>query len=95
MGDEVRLFDRGDPHGDRTATGEADNSPAEHADLPVPVEREKRISLTLAFDTEEQREELLALLGLSAKRTGNPWRTWWPPGAENDHPSLFDLDDAA
>lgn len=89
---EDRLFDRGEAHGDRTALTEADNSPAEHASLPEPVRRERRTSLTLTFDTEEQREELVALLGVRPKRTGNPWRTWWPPGAENDSPALFDAE---
>lgn len=90
MSDQDRLFERGE--GDRTAVGDADNTAVEHSALPAPVQREQVISLTLIFDTEEERDELVGLLSLHPKRRANPWRAMWPE--ESADGALFDLDAA-
>lgn len=74
------------------------NADIEWVGLPkfVPAET-KRPSLVLAFDSEEDRERLIAHLGLViAKKTKGTWSAWWPPREKEDLASLrFDYGDIA
>lgn len=82
--------------GDFAETRDVDelNAPIEWRGLPqfVPVKRDTRLVLT--FDTPEQRDELIAQLGLVlAKKTGQTWSAWWPPRDRDDLAALrFDFD---
>jgi hypothetical protein len=84
--------------GDFAETRDVDelNAPIEWRGLPrfEAVERDTRLVLT--FDTPEQREELIAQLGLIlAKKTGQTWSAWWPPRDRDDLAALrFDFDAA-
>jgi hypothetical protein len=72
------LFDE-HPDARQMTVGDGDNSPVEHADLPRPsVRTTGGPILRLSFDTEEEREELVRLLGLEANRGREVWSAYWP-----------------
>jgi hypothetical protein len=70
------------------------NADVEWVGLPkfVPLEG-KRLSIVIAFDSEEDRDRLVDQLGLFiAKKTGVTWSAWWPPREQEDLASLrFDF----
>lgn len=75
---EDRLFERGgagEQHG--AATG--DNSPVEHQHLPEAAKQAaKDPTIVFSFETPEQRDELVALLGIDVKRSTDQWTGWYP-----------------
>ncbi len=89
-----RLFERGEA-GEQAGAGTGDNSPVELEELPEPARREKGPpTVVFSFDTDEQREELISILGLSAVRGGGTWTADWPPGWESETALRLDLDSA-
>jgi hypothetical protein len=71
------------------------NAPVEWAGLPVfhPAP-ERNIQLVVTCESEEDRDALIARLGLViAKKTGKTWSAWWPPREREDLAALrFDFD---
>lgn len=76
-----QLFGRnelGERHGSLTG----DSSPVEHVEKPVAAEKEaKPPMIVFSFETEEQRAELVALLGLTPDKR---WTAWWPSNPADD-----------
>lgn len=89
--DQLAAFERGD----ETTSSEGDNSPVEWRGLPKFEAKDKAVRLVISFDTEKQRDELVAQLGLIlAKKTKGTWSAWWPPRAKEDLSALrFDFGD--
>jgi hypothetical protein len=86
------LFLRGEL-GERASTADADHSAVEHATLPEAVQKEKEIVLVLSFDTDEERDALVKLLGTPVVRRGTgPWETVYPAPEEDGISQLFDVD---
>lgn len=62
---------------------------AEWVGMPEFEPQADRIRLVLAFDSEDQREELARRLELVlAKKTGSVWSAWWPPREQEDLQSV-------
>lgn len=62
---------------------------AEWVGMPEFTPMQQRITLVLAFDSEEKRGELIDQLGLIiAKKTKQTWSAWWPPRELEDLSSL-------
>lgn len=62
---------------------------AQWVGLPGFEGAEKRITLTIHFDTPEDREKLMAQLELATSaKNREAWATWWPPRPDNDRTSL-------
>lgn len=76
-------------------SSDGDNSDVEWRGLPRFVAKDKPPTLVLSFDSEEQRDELIAQLGLVlAKKTKSTWSAWWPPRDREDLAALrFDFGD--
>jgi hypothetical protein len=82
------LFARGDL-GEQASVGPVDHTEFEHQQLPEAVRKERRPTLTLSFESEEDRDRLAELLGSRIVRRGaGPWETTWPD-AEPDADALF------
>lgn len=50
----------------------------EHETLPESVRRDRDSVLSLSFDSEEERSELVEELGLQVTQRGDGWETTWP-----------------
>jgi hypothetical protein len=70
------------------------NAPIGWRGLPEFTRVERDTRLVLTFDTPEERDELIAKLGLIlSKKTGTTWSAWWPPRERDDLAALrFDFD---
>lgn len=81
------------PRGEDALSSEGNNSPVEWRGLPRFVAKDKAPRLVISFDTEEQRDELIAQLSLVlAKKTKSTYSAWWPPREREDLAALrFDF----
>ncbi len=69
------------------------NAPIEWRGLPEFRAVTRDVRLVLSFDTEAERDQLVAQLGVTiSKKTGPTWSAWWPPRDREDLASLrFDF----
>lgn len=67
----------------------------EHSHLPQAARRERATTLTLSFDSAEERDQLIEELDVRITRRGaGAWACSWPAGADDPVLSL-DFEDAA
>lgn len=90
MSEQEGLFGRGEA-GERHGALEGDNSPIEHAHLPEAVKKDaKAPTVVFSFETPEQREELVALLGINVSKSTDQWVGWYP-APPDDGTLSFDI----
>jgi hypothetical protein len=84
-----KLFERGE-HGERHGAADGDNSPVEHQHLPEARKKDvKPPTVVFSFETEEQREELVAKLGIKVSRSTDQWVGWYPAPPDDGQESMF------
>lgn len=85
---ELSLFARGDFDEHLAAVDEI-----EHSSLPKATVRRRPPTLTLSFDSQEDRERLIEELGIEPDRRGSRWSCTWPD--DDDGALRLDLEGAA
>lgn len=62
---------------------------AKEAEKLPEFKKQQIVQLAISFDTDEDRERFIQLLGLRPKRTGRQWPAYYPP--EDEPNAQFEL----